>query len=237
MRGVPQRWRARPDADPEQNLRLVNDFQSQTANGLAGIAPRVVRDLIYRAPERWIAPTLLNSWVNTGGSYATAGFWKDERGVVTLRGRVRLGTYGILPMFTLPDGFAPAATQTFPVTQSSIMEGPGQLAIASDGSVTAPAIVSVQTGVSTYLSLDGVSFDAADLTPPRLSSQPLIAGLGLPGKATSLTVQSCRDVTLGQPAPPPRIAWQPQGGGVLLTQFFGLLPGHQYALRLEIGSQ
>jgi hypothetical protein len=58
----------------------------------------------------WIAPTLGNSWVNTGGATAAAGY-RIRDGVVYLRGSISNGTLGNdAPAgiaFTLPAGYRP----------------------------------------------------------------------------------------------------------------------------------
>ena len=46
--------------------------------------------------ESWIAPTLLNSWVNYSGSYNPAGYMKDVLGFVYLRGMIKTGSVGSL---------------------------------------------------------------------------------------------------------------------------------------------
>ena len=56
--------------------------------------------------EDWIEPTLLNGWVNpTTGVYANAGYYKDELGIVHLRGYLREGVSGVI--FELPVGYRP----------------------------------------------------------------------------------------------------------------------------------
>ena len=56
----------------------------------------------------WTAPTLLNSWVNYGGAWDTAGYRKDGQGVVYLKGLVKSGTTSA-NLFVLPSGYRPAS--------------------------------------------------------------------------------------------------------------------------------
>lgn len=95
--------------------------------------------------QDWVAPTLINSWANSGGAYATAGYWKDPWGVVHLRGRV---TGGAVPsdVFVLPADYRPQATQTFTVPG-------GTVDVEANGSVR------VLTGAVPY-SLDSIAFRA-----------------------------------------------------------------------------
>lgn len=57
------------------------------------------------ANEPWTAPSLVNSWVNTGGSTEPAGYRKLVDGRLELRGMVRSGTANTI--FTLPVGYRP----------------------------------------------------------------------------------------------------------------------------------
>lgn len=99
--------------------------------------------------DRWIAPTLINSFVNVGGANATAGYYKDEMGVVRLRGRISTGSSGASP-FTLPVGFRPSATKVFPIVSNNAF---GYVTIDSAGVVTV-------FGNSTYYALESISFKA-----------------------------------------------------------------------------
>ncbi|KKK52619.1 hypothetical protein LCGC14_3103070, partial [marine sediment metagenome] len=54
---------------------------------------------------QWIAPTLLNSWVNYAATYDTTGYMKDGFGFVHLKGLVKSGVAGTI--FTLPVGYRP----------------------------------------------------------------------------------------------------------------------------------
>ena len=59
----------------------------------------------------WIAPTLLNSWVNLGGGYNNAGH-RLKNGTVILRGLIKNGNVASgTTLFTLPVGSRPLATE------------------------------------------------------------------------------------------------------------------------------
>lgn len=104
---------------------------------------RAVENAEPRQPD-WTAPTLINSWADTGGAYATAAYYRDQMGVVHLRGRV---TGGAFPSdaFVLPVNFRPTATISFNVPTGAVVD------VEADGSVRAI------TGAS-YIALDGISF-------------------------------------------------------------------------------
>lgn len=103
------------------------------------------------AQETWIAVTsFLNSWVNYGGSYEDAGYYRDSFDIVYLRGVVKDGTVGAAGViFTLPVGYRPENNRIFSNYTNS---GVGHVEVESDGDVIAKA------GGNTWFSLDGVSF-------------------------------------------------------------------------------
>ena len=122
------------------DMRLENGYRLRIKGGDVQIAQ-----------EGWIAPTLLNGWVNYSGTFNPAGYFKDSMGIVHLRGLVKNGTAG--DIFRLPAGYRPPrrelqAVQTYGDTI-------GRLDIFSDGRVY------MNKGNKTWFSLDGVTFRAA----------------------------------------------------------------------------
>jgi len=100
--------------------------------------------------EAWHTPTFQNGWVNFGGPYNSAGYFKDSLGIVHLRGLVKSGSDTI---FTLPTGYRPPkrelqAVQTNPNTI-------GRIDILADGQVL------MYAGSNSWISLDGITFRAA----------------------------------------------------------------------------
>lgn len=105
--------------------------------------------------EPYMALSLQNGWVNFGGEFQTAVYWRDSNGVVHLEGLIRNGTTtGGTVVFTLPVGYRPAATQIFSVSSSG---GTFQIRINSSGQ----GAVWVVTGNNGHLSLSGIVFRAA----------------------------------------------------------------------------
>lgn len=78
----------------------------QTSIAGGNLAPAAYIDAF--SSYSYIAPTLGNSWVNYGGIYNTAGYFKDACGVVHIRGLIKSGTL-TATAFTLPAGYRPAA--------------------------------------------------------------------------------------------------------------------------------
>lgn len=95
----------------------------------------------------FVAPTLLNSWVNFGGAVDTAGY-ALHMGVVYLKGRVKNGTANSV-IFNLPVGFRPSLDKNFTVNSN------GALGIIT---VTSAGDVQQAVGSTVGMNLDGVIF-------------------------------------------------------------------------------
>lgn len=100
--------------------------------------------------DSFTAPTFLNSWVDFGGAFNTAGYYKDPFGIVHLRGLVKSGVVNT-PIFNLPAGYRPTATEVF-VTDSNSAHA--QVTVSAAGNVT------LAFGSNVYASLDGMTFKA-----------------------------------------------------------------------------
>lgn len=98
----------------------------------------------------WTAPTFTNSWVDFGSVYQTAGYTRDQRNFVLLRGLVKSGTVNTA-MFTLPAGYRPTNRRIFvTITDTGI----GRLDVQSDGTVT------LISGGNGFTSLENIAFYA-----------------------------------------------------------------------------
>ena len=130
-----------------QMITSVTGSTSGIGASLAGFLtlgnPRTLGDSV------WTAPTFVNSWVNFGGVWNNAGYKKDQRGWVNLRGLIKSGSAAT--MFTLPSGYRPAGQMQFPMVSNGVF---GNLTVKADGTVL---------GVAPYsnlsVTLDGISFD------------------------------------------------------------------------------
>lgn len=155
----------RADTDfPRNGFALTfnhdDDGQFQINWGFGSAIERTVRTRFGRANAwdafdgEYIAPSLLNSWANVGGTAEVAGYTRDMYGRVSLKGRIAGGTTtAATALFTLPSGYRPSGNAVFPAPCST---GIGQVqVIASTGNVQ---IVNVPD--NTYLALDGINFMA-----------------------------------------------------------------------------
>lgn len=88
------------------------------------------------APEAWHVvgaggePAFQNSWVNMGGSFPTAAFYKDAAGIVHLRGGVTAGAASTI--FTLPAGYRPAFSEDYAQSQNGVF---AQMRVTAAGDV------------------------------------------------------------------------------------------------------
>jgi hypothetical protein len=101
--------------------------------------------------EAWNTPTLLNGWVAFGGSTETASYYKDEFGVVHIRGMIKggTGTDGTT-IFNLPIGYRPSNNKYITIANNNAF---AVLSIKTTGNVDTNMTVS-----NVWISLDNISF-------------------------------------------------------------------------------
>lgn len=95
-------------------------------------------------------PVFQNSWTNYGAGHETAGFYKDVKGFVHLKGLVKNGTVGLV-CFTLPVGYRPANKTIYAGYSNT---GVSRVDVEPSGNVV------VLHGGNAYSSLDGFYFKA-----------------------------------------------------------------------------
>lgn len=105
---------------------------------------------VVNTSRAWIAPTLLNGVTNYGGSYETAGYYKDALGFIHLKGMLT-GSANGRHLFTLPSGYRPSSEKVF-TNYSNNSEGNARIQVYPDGKVTA-----VLSG--NWVWLDGIKFN------------------------------------------------------------------------------
>jgi len=81
-------------------------------------------------PTAWTPLTLLNGWLNYGGSYDIAQYRKIGD-IVQIRGVINSGTIGS-PAFNLPSGFRPLKGLAITVAATGISYNPPIIAINPD---------------------------------------------------------------------------------------------------------
>lgn len=103
--------------------------------------------------QAWQTVTFQNSWVEYDSTtYGATGYYKDTAGMVHLRGLVKSGTVGDVPIFTLPAGYRPAYPMAFALSSNSAF---GQ------GYIKATGEVECLTGSNASVWLSNIHFRAA----------------------------------------------------------------------------
>jgi hypothetical protein len=128
--------------------------------------------------DDWIAPTLLNGWVNYGGVYEPAGYTK-KNGFGFIRGLVKDGTPGwTTPIFTLPSTHYPQGI----VSTTQVGDTPPDRVDLYDLGVGTYSVCA-ETGASTVFLTIRIWYQCADPSPVPNSIFPLTFPHGLtPGK-------------------------------------------------------
>ena len=110
-------------------------------------------------------------WRNYGSGFATAAYYKDQLGIVHLRGLVAndIEFSGLdpqsIPLFRVPPAYRPEHARVFAsvgAADSAWSVGPGRIDVGADGRVSLVSDCSASTGVCSatgdYVTLDGISF-------------------------------------------------------------------------------
>lgn len=146
------------------NAKASTSTATTSANGLMSSTDKTKLDkisatqninldnVVLKTQDAYTQPTLLNSWVDYGGTDAITSYFKDQLGIVRIIGMVKNGTSATSPMFILPVGYRPLKNLLFPVVTST---GTGSVYIKTDGTVVG------YNGINTsWTSLAGIHFKA-----------------------------------------------------------------------------
>jgi len=119
-----------------KNFELSNGSVLTESSPRSGTLEGVTLDATSRYipwDANWTAPTLLNSWTNTGAPYQTTRYAIQSPGIVQVQGVVTGGSLNT-DIFVLPFGFRPGNALTF--TVANITSGAvAVIRVESDGSV------------------------------------------------------------------------------------------------------
>lgn len=102
----------------------------------------------------WIAPTLTNAWVNTGGSWGSVAYYKDVSGSVTFTGSVSTGAGAV---FTLPEAYCPSDYLNF-LTSYDGSSTPAKIQVAPFAAGATVTVPSAPGNVGVHL--EGVTYYA-----------------------------------------------------------------------------
>lgn len=201
---------------------------------------------ITMPPVQWMTPTLLNSWVNKGGTNVPARFRIDSNGLVTGQGLVKSGTLNTIA-YTMPKGYPPDELITVPaVSNNGSANGYGTLTIDSSGNVL-PAdgigTASFSLSFSYYAAQPAAGpprFNSARSNSQGLSGWPLQVKHNLKNQCVMLFpvrvfqnsgIDNTPLAVPGSALPMPRLDWADDGNGnVDIYYVDGLSPGGVYTV-------
>jgi len=141
-----------PGPNVATGYNFANSENPAPASKIRGFLKGVqdVMAYIKQDDEAFVAPTLLNSWVQFGSGFRFGQYNKAKNNVVTLRGMVRSGTATVgTIIFTLPVGYRPAFEEIFAVVSDDAF---GQIRVDVNGNVK------IHTGTNAWISFSGISF-------------------------------------------------------------------------------
>lgn len=109
--------------------------------------PHIGELQVIQAVEPFIAPALLNSWVDFGAGFNPCGYQRVGS-FVRLRGLIKSG---VVPAtaFTLPVGYRPANIELLNAISNNAL---GRIDIQTNGDAI------IRVGSNVYFSLDGMTF-------------------------------------------------------------------------------
>ncbi|MHA7580094.1 hypothetical protein ACX12E_06825 [Paenibacillus vandeheii] len=136
-----------PDNEKALLTDLVQDVQQANARISVVENKKAGKD-----SPAWITPTLLNGWINYGGSYVPIRFQR-ENNIVVIQGMLKAGvmTSGTV-LFILPVGYRPKSRLSF-----TVFAYPNVL-VRVDVWYTGEVILSTTITANDYMSLTGISF-------------------------------------------------------------------------------
>jgi hypothetical protein len=138
----------------DPNIKTVQDRLVQRAADVETRVSVLENNKARKVQGQWIAPTLLNAWVNTAGSFEVAGYRINELGEVQLRGLVGSGTVGSI-ILVLPAGYRPLKTRPFIAeSYNGTSEVLARIDVKNDGTVV------LNAGGTSWLSLEQIRFTA-----------------------------------------------------------------------------
>lgn len=138
-------------ADPAALKGIIDDLAAKINNN--------ANDAASKAPTTaaWIAPTLQNGWVNIGTPYGDVGYYKDDLGIVHLRGAIKSGiVQDAAVIFNLPAGFRPSKQTIHSTIGSNATTGTASVRV----DIRPAGTVELYAVSNNFVSFDGLTFRA-----------------------------------------------------------------------------
>lgn len=140
-------------ADKTKVDGAIQSTQKGVAGGLASLDTSGHLPTAQLPPTTWLYPTLLNNWINYGGTEDVAAYGKDALGYVHIRGLVKLGVSAAV-VFILPAGFRPSKVLRISISGAGKF---GEMSVMPNGEIYFNSAID-----GTYVSM---------IVPPFLAEQ------------------------------------------------------------------
>jgi hypothetical protein len=128
------------------NAKVETDFL--VGGKLIALDSITIKAIVQEAIQ---PPAFQNGWINHGGGFTDAGFWKDKEGLVHIQGLIKNGGTALNTiLFTLPLGYRPPDRQIYTVLSNNIVS---RIDILDNGDVIITSAAS-----SLWLNLTGIYF-------------------------------------------------------------------------------
>lgn len=145
-------------AGKEPTLAEMDRLMARYPNSwFDGVKPIQTIETLYqekanKVQEAWITPTLQNGWTASDVNFYPVRYYKDEFGIVRLKGRIQGGT--ATTAITLPVGYRPDSSQLSFLCHISNTDSVCRVAITNTGAVIIATTLPANQGVY----LDSISF-------------------------------------------------------------------------------
>lgn len=210
---------------PEKLISALTSFGNQTQDAfdrnvsIQDNMNATVKTVQIAMQDDWIAPTLLNSWVNHDPPNWESAGYRKRNGLVEARGLIKNGTLGAAA-YRLPVGYRPEKGMVVVCDSNGAH---GRLDIYSNGNVIPIS------GSTAWFSVRAM-FAPSDPSPIPNPVFPVVFKPGLKGTARPLLVRAIDALDVTDKASGVHVSttvtWQPSGDSVRIEDLPGL-----YALR------
>lgn len=150
------------------SVRRTDNYPMVTVTTINGDTWQMENGGFTTSPSWDLFPLNTNLWQAYGGGFRSPHMLKTARGIVVLRGLIKLGSFNTV-IGTLPPGYRPPFRMMFSVAGAWDSDCACRIDVHPDGRLVLAAIGQggSSTGGIPYLSLSGVMFPSAEVAPPE----------------------------------------------------------------------
>lgn len=235
------RWADAVVSGTNESLQQLSRFVDNGISIQSNTNSEVV-EFDVTVPDPWIGPTSYAHSVvgppvfaGQAAGYQSVGWRQHWDGTIELRGAVANAT-GFNPFVTFSQKMAPRSEMKLPASGDGTGV-PGVIRITTDGKVG----TLLAPGVGNIVSLDGIRYSPADMTPQPASCWPIPVKTKMTSKPMAVLVldaQNKNRSTVIRPPSPTQCAWdyvKASGAPTIrVLDMGGLAPNNTYRVRLLV---